>query len=60
MSDFMTLRRAASELGICHRTLRDLIKAGAGPVAVRVGRWVRVRRSDLHDYILSRTIAPNG
>ena len=58
MNDFVTLRVAAAEIGTCQRTLRNLIKAGEGPVAVRVGRWTRVRRSDLDAFLKSRTIAP--
>lgn len=60
MYEFITLRHAAKQIGICVPTLRSLIKAGQGPVVVRVGRWMRVRPADLDNYIHSHTIAPNG
>lgn len=52
-SDLMTFESAAKLLGVSSRTVRRRVDVGALD-AVRIGRAVRLRRSDVHAFIEGR------
>ena len=57
--DLLPLAQAARQLGLSAGSLRDMIKAGLGPVAIVSGRrWIKIRRRDLDAYIDRCTIRP--
>ena len=45
---FLTTKEVASRYGLTEGTLRNWRWSGRGPLAVKVGRSVRYRLSDLH------------
>jgi excisionase family DNA binding protein len=59
MSDEMLRPRAvAAELDVPEHTLAQWRYQGTGPAFMKLGRHVRYRRSDLDDWLTSRTVAP--
>lgn len=50
---FLTVKDVADELGVCDRTVRNLVKAEALE-AVRLGRMIRIRSSALRRFLLDR------
>ncbi len=58
MTDLLSLRQAARSLGIADRALRQAVRSGEVP-AYRIGeRTLRVKRSDLDDWLKSRRVQP--
>ena len=56
---FLTIRDAAARLDLPPRTLRDLVLAGRGPVAVRMGpKMLRFTPQALDEFVERRTIRP--
>ena len=53
-SGFFDTRRAATYLGLSHRTLDGYRVSGAGPAFHRFGNRVRYRRSDLDAWAANR------
>ena len=51
---FLTVRAAALELGVSLQTIRKMIRLGRLR-AVRIGRAIRIERSSLEDFLLSRS-----
>lgn len=47
----LTNKEAARKLGVSHRTLEDWRLTNRGPRFVKLGRLVRYRMSDLHDFM---------
>ncbi|MDQ8027175.1 MAG: helix-turn-helix domain-containing protein [Brevundimonas sp.] len=47
----LTNKEAARKLGVSHRTLEDWRLTNRGPRFVKLGRLVRYRLSDLHDFM---------
>lgn len=56
--EWLTAPEAAAELGVAYMTLYRWIRAGKGPVEYRIGREIRVSRSDLNDFVEAHRIAP--
>jgi hypothetical protein len=54
LTDFLTQRQAAAELGICGRTLDRWHSLGEGPPLTKLGRRVLYRRTSLQIWLLSR------
>jgi predicted DNA-binding transcriptional regulator AlpA len=52
--ELMTLRQVAADARISLATLNRLRAAGTGPVELRFGRVVRVRRSDFDRWLDER------
>lgn len=57
--EWLGTREAAEELGISQRTLYRLIDEGA-IVAYQIGRNLRIRRSDLADYLERVRVRPGS
>ncbi len=56
MTDLLSLRQAARHLGVAERLLRQAVRSGALP-AFRLGeRTLRVKLSDLNDWIQDRRV----
>jgi len=53
MKSLLTVDELAAELRICERTARQLISERALPI-LRVGRCVRIRRSDLDAFLATK------
>jgi excisionase family DNA binding protein len=51
---FLTVLAAALELGVSVQTIRKMIRLGRLR-AVRIGRAIRIERSSLEDFLLSRS-----
>ena len=47
----LTNKEAARKLGVSHRTLEDWRLTNRGPRFIKLGRLVRYRLSDLHDFM---------
>lgn len=56
--DFMTLKEVAERLGVHPNTLRNLVKAGNGPRAVKVGSSYKIRNSDYEAWIEANSTVP--
>jgi excisionase family DNA binding protein len=54
----LPIGRVAKELGLTKRLAKQMIAAGRGPTAIRVGAWVRVRRDALDEYKRNHPVAP--
>jgi len=50
MSEYLTVGEAMKELKVCRNTLNKHIRSGR-LMSYRVGRLVRITRSDLEDFI---------
>jgi hypothetical protein len=54
----LSLGIVAKELGLPQRLAKELILGGSGPEAIRVGRWIRVKRAELDRYKQNHPAAP--
>lgn len=57
--EFLTLAEIAEELKIPLATVHQWRYRGLGPIGHRVGRHIRVRRSDLEAWIAERRDQPS-
>lgn len=58
MTELLSLRQAARRLGVADRVLRQAVRSGDLP-AFRLGmRTLRVKPSDLDDWIRNRRVRP--
>ncbi len=48
---FLNLKEVALMLGISDQALRDRVRRGTGPPAVRTGRSIVFKRTDLEDWM---------
>lgn len=60
MSDYLSDRDLADELGIPERTPGQWRYLGRGPAFIKVGRHVRYRRADVDAWLASNTHQPAG
>jgi excisionase family DNA binding protein len=56
----MTLKEAAEELLVSETTIRRLVAAREFPHSARVGRQIRIPRSDLEAYLERQRKFPTG
>ena len=56
--DFLTVKQVAALLGVSERTVRRWISPAQPPrerlACYRIGRLVRIRRSDLEEFLMRR------
>lgn len=58
--EWLTTRQAAARMGVTDATLRNLIRAGQGPVAYRIGSELRFRVTDLDAFLAACRIDPEA
>ena len=56
----LTTKEAARVLGMSHRTLQRWRYERRGPPHYRVGKALRYRLEDLHEYLEKRRVDPNS
>jgi len=58
MTDLLSLRQAARRLGVAERVLRQAVRTGALPAFKLGERTLRVKPTDLDDWIQDRRVRP--